>query len=70
MSRLLIFLGLAILVLGISWPLIQKLGLGRLPGDIVVERENFTFHFPVATMILVSVAVSLLLNLFFRFFGK
>jgi len=39
MSRFLILLGLVIVVLGLAWPLLSKLGLGRLPGDIVIERE-------------------------------
>jgi len=42
-SRLLIGLGLIILLVGITWPWLSRLGLGRLPGDIVVERENFHF---------------------------
>jgi len=41
MSRFLIILGLALLALGLLWPIIDKIGLGRLPGDIVIERENF-----------------------------
>ena len=45
-SRLLIGLGLIILLVGITWPWLSRLGLGRLPGDIVVERENFHFYFP------------------------
>jgi Protein of unknown function (DUF2905) len=40
--------------------------LGRLPGDITVEREGFTFYFPLATSIVVSIVLTLLLNLFFR----
>jgi len=58
--RLLIALGIALVLLGILWPLAQKLGLGRLPGDIVVEREHFRFYFPLATSILVSLLLTLL----------
>jgi len=61
LSRILIVLGLALVTIGVLWPVIQNLHLGRLPGDIVIERENFRFYFPITTMILISVVVSLLL---------
>ena len=61
MSRFLITLGLVLLMAGLLWPLLQKIGIGRLPGDIVVERENFRLYLPITTSILVSLAVSLLL---------
>jgi Protein of unknown function (DUF2905) len=59
MARFLIILGLAILVLGLLWPYVSRIGLGRLPGDIVIERENFTFYFPLATSVLISLLLSL-----------
>jgi hypothetical protein len=59
MARFLIVLGLAILVVGLLWPYLGRLGLGRLPGDIVIERENVTFYFPLTTCLLVSVLFSL-----------
>ena len=43
MARFLIMLGLVLLVLGLLWPWLSQIGLGRLPGDIVIERENVTF---------------------------
>ncbi len=61
MNRFLITLGLVLLVAGLLWPVLQKIGIGRLPGDIVVERENFRLYLPITTSILVSLAVSLLL---------
>ncbi|MFP5350497.1 MAG: DUF2905 domain-containing protein [Gammaproteobacteria bacterium] len=64
MNRWLIGLGIVLLAVGLAWPWLTKLGLFRLPGDIVIERENFRFYFPLTTMIVVSVAVSLLLWLF------
>ena len=64
MQRTLIIIGLVILALGLLWPLIQKLGLGRLPGDIAVERENFSFYFPIVTSIVISLVLSLLFWLF------
>ena len=61
MARFLIVLGLVILVVGLLWPYLSKLGLGRLPGDIVIERENTTFYFPLVTCLLLSVVLSLAL---------
>jgi hypothetical protein len=66
MQRFLIILGLAIFVAGLAWPWLVKLGLGRLPGDIHVVRENFSFHFPLTTGIIISLVVSLLLWIFRR----
>ncbi|ABA56833.1 conserved hypothetical protein [Nitrosococcus oceani ATCC 19707] len=66
MSRLLIILGLILVVVGVLWPWLAKLGLGRLPGDIVIERENFRFYFPITTSILISLLLSLLFWLFRR----
>jgi Protein of unknown function (DUF2905) len=59
MARLLIMLGLVLLVAGLLWPLLSRVGLGRLPGDIVIERENVTFYFPLMTCLLLSVVFSL-----------
>ena len=61
MQRLLILLGLLLLLMGLAWPCLSKLPLGRLPGDITIERENFSFYFPLTTGLLVSVLLSLLL---------
>lgn len=60
-QRLLIALGIALVALGLAWPWLSRLGLGRLPGDIVIEREGFTFYFPLTTCLLASVVISLLL---------
>jgi hypothetical protein len=59
MARFLVVLGLAILVIGLLWPYLSQIGLGRLPGDIVIERENMTFYFPLMTCLLLSVLLSL-----------
>jgi hypothetical protein len=64
MTRTLIILGLVLIAVGVAWPWISKLGLGRLPGDIVIRREGFTFYFPLTTSVIVSVVVSLLIWLF------
>ena len=60
MARFLIVLGLAILLIGLLWPYLSKLGLGRLPSDIVIERENVTLYVPLATCLLLSLVVSLI----------
>jgi len=61
MSRWLIEIGLALVVVGLLWPWLGRLGLGRLPGDIVIERGNFRFYFPIVTCLVVSGVVSLIL---------
>jgi hypothetical protein len=66
MQRVLILLGIVLVVVGLTWPWLQKLGLFRLPGDIVIERENFRFYFPITSMIILSLVFSLLLWLFRR----
>jgi hypothetical protein len=65
-QRALIITGLVLLAAGVLWPLIAKLGLGRLPGDVVIRRENATFYFPLVTCLLVSIALSALIWLFRR----
>ena len=66
MAKWLITLGIVLVVLGVAWPLLAKLGLGHLPGDIRVERRGYTFHFPVTTSLVVSAVISLLLWIFRR----
>jgi hypothetical protein len=63
-QRSLIILGTTIVIAGLLWPWLSQLPLGRLPGDIVIDRPGFHFYFPLTTMILVSAVVSLLLWLF------
>ena len=60
MSRGLILIGLALVGLGLLWPVIGRLGLGRLPGDIVIKGEHGGFYFPVVTCIVISLLVSFL----------
>jgi len=55
-----------LIVVGVLWPWLSKLGLGRLPGDIVIERDNFTFYLPITTSIVVSVVLSVILWLLGR----
>jgi uncharacterized membrane protein len=70
MSRWLIIAGIVLVVLGLAWPLIVKLGLGNLPGDIRVERDGFSFYFPITTGILISIVLSLILTLVDWIFRK
>lgn len=64
MQRSLIIIGLLIIVIGVFWPWLGQLPLGRLPGDIVIERPNTKIYIPVVTMLLISGVFSLLLWLF------
>jgi hypothetical protein len=66
MQKALIIAGLLLLALGFLWPWLGKLPFGRLPGDIVLERENFRFYFPLTTGVLLSLVASLLFWLFRR----
>jgi hypothetical protein len=61
MSRFLIIFGLFILAAGLAWPWLSRLGLGRLPGDIVIERDGTTIYIPLMTCILASIVLSLVL---------
>lgn len=66
MQRFLIILGIALVVLGLLWPVLGRLGLGHLPGDIAIERENFRLYIPLASSLLISVVLSLILWLIGR----
>ncbi len=66
MQRLLITLGIVILLAGLLWPWLGKLPLGRLPGDIVVDRPGFRLYVPLMTMVIASAVLSLILWLFRR----
>jgi hypothetical protein len=61
MSRWLIAIGIALILLGVLWPWLSRIGLGRLPGDIHIERDGFDFFFPITTGLLISAVVTLVL---------
>jgi hypothetical protein len=63
-SRALITIGVVLVLIGLAWPWLAKLGLGRLPGDIVVEKENFRLYFPITTAIIISLVLTLAFWLF------
>jgi hypothetical protein len=68
MQRFLIIAGIILLALGLAWPWLAQSGwwrwIGRLPGDIHVEREGFSFYFPLMTGIVLSIVISVLVWLF------
>jgi hypothetical protein len=66
MQRFLIGLGLVILLAGIAWPVLSRIGIGRLPGDIFIQRGNTSFYFPIVTCIVLSIVLSVLMWLFNR----
>ena len=66
MQRFLIVLGLTLFLVGLAWPLVMRLGLGRLPGDVVIELGSLKLYLPVATSLLLSLVLSALLWLLGR----
>ncbi len=66
MQKVLILAGLTAILIGLLWPWLDRLPLGRLPGDIVIEREKFRLYLPLTSMILVSALISLILWLLRR----
>ena len=60
-QRFLIGLGLIILMVGIVWPILSRIGFRRLPGDIVFQRGGTTFYFPLVTCIIISLVISTVL---------
>ena len=65
MQKLLIIIGVILVATGLLWPVLSKLGIGRLPGDILIRRDGFTLYFPLTTMVIISV----ILTLIFRLWG-
>jgi hypothetical protein len=66
MQRLLIGIGLALVLAGIAWPLLSRIGFGRLPGDIMIQRGSTSFYFPLVTCIVISIVLSALMWLLNR----
>jgi hypothetical protein len=66
MQRLLIGIGLVLVLAGIAWPLLSRIGLGRLPGDLMIQRGSTSFYFPLVTCIVISVVLSALMWLLNR----
>jgi hypothetical protein len=66
MGRFIVYVGLVLVLVGLAWPMIERMGLGRLPGDFVLGRGNFRLYVPLATSLLVSLVLSLVLWLLRR----
>jgi Protein of unknown function (DUF2905) len=66
MQKTLIVVGISIVLIGLLWPWLSKLPIGRLPGDIVIDRPGFRFYMPIASMLIVSALVSLVMWLMRR----
>ena len=66
MSKFLVLIGIVFILIGLLYPYLSNLGLGKLPGDIVIERKNFNFYFPITTSIILSIFLSLLFKIFFK----
>ncbi len=64
MGRMFIYCGIGLVAIGLLWPWLRHIPLGRLPGDLVIEKENFHLYFPLTSSILVSLLLSLLFYLF------
>jgi hypothetical protein len=60
-GRFLVIVGIVLVLAGLLWPFLHKIGLGRLPGDIVIERENFRLYLPIVTSLIISIVLSLIL---------
>ena len=60
-QKTLIIIGILFVLVGLLFPFLRDIGLGRLPGDIVIKKEKSSFYFPIVTCILVSIAISLIL---------
>jgi hypothetical protein len=68
-QKILILIGVVVIIIGLTWPWLSKLPFGKLPGDIVVDKPNFKFFFPITSMIIVSAIVSLIAWLIRKFFN-
>ena len=64
MQKILIYIGLIILAIGILWPFLKELPIGRMPGDIVLKKDKFTFYFPIITCLVVSLIISIIFKFF------
>ena len=60
-QKILIIVGVLFILAGLLYPFLKEIGLGRLPGDIVIKKENSSFYFPIVTCIVVSIVISLVL---------
>ncbi len=66
MAKYFILVGVIFIIAGLIYPYLSNLGLGKLPGDIIIEKKNFNFYFPITTSIILSILLSLLFKVFFK----
>jgi len=66
MAKFFLILGVVFILIGLLYPYLVNLGLGRLPGDIVIERKNYNFYFPITTSIILSIVLSIFFRIFFK----
>ncbi|MED5430414.1 MAG: DUF2905 domain-containing protein [Pseudomonadota bacterium] len=66
MAKLFLTLGVIFILVGLLYPYLSNLGLGRLPGDIIIERKNFNFYFPITTSIIISIILGILFKVFVK----
>jgi Protein of unknown function (DUF2905) len=64
LAKWLVVIGILFILVGVAWPLLSKLGIGHLPGDIYIKRKEFSFYFPITTSILISLVLSILFWIF------
>ena len=60
MQKILIYIGLIILVIGLLWPFLKELPIGRMPGDVMLKKDKFTFYFPIVTCLVVSIIITII----------
>ncbi|MFC1826356.1 DUF2905 domain-containing protein [Thermodesulfobacteriota bacterium] len=65
MQKVLIGIGVIFLAVGLLWPWLGKLPIGRLPGDIIIDRPNLKIYIPITTMVIISIIIAIL-SRFFR----
>ena len=63
-QKIFIIIGVFFIIVGLLYPFFKDIGLGRLPGDIVIKKENSSFYFPIVTCIIISIVISLILMFF------
>ena len=64
MQKILIYVGLIILAIGLLWPLLKELPVGRMPGDIILKKDKFTFYFPIISCLVLSLIISIIFKFF------
>ena len=64
MQKILIYVGCMILTIGLLWPLLKELPIGRMPGDMILKKDKFAFYFPIITCLVVSLIISIIFKFF------